>query len=117
MSDIAILPPAFMWFIFFGLTTCLIAPILLALTLYGLARRSSERRRAVTVTTPWLPRTWWVGFVLLLANLMLTLLSATANDSSQSTALPDAAALAWIPLNGAIWIFCYLRSRRSPTRW
>lgn len=117
MSDIAILPAAFIWFVFFGLATCLIASVLLVLALFGLVRRSSERSRAVTVTTPWLPRTWRVGFVLLLANMMLTLLSATANDSSQSTALPGSAAFAWIPLNAAVWTFCYLRSRRSPTRW
>lgn len=117
MSDIAILPGAFIWFIVFGLATCLIASILLILALYGLARRSSERRRAVAITAPWLPRTWWVGFVLFLANAMLTLLSATGNGGSQNNGLPDTAALVWIPLNAAVWIFCLMRSRRNPTRW
>ncbi|NYH23035.1 hypothetical protein [Paraburkholderia bryophila] len=114
MSDIAILPRVFTWFIFFGLATCLILPILLILALYGLARRSSERRRVVAVNTHWLPRTWWVGFVLLLANAMLALLSTTGSAGSQSNALPGAIALAWIPLNATVWIFCLVRSRRNP---
>ena len=110
MSDITILPVNFVWFIIFGLATCLIASVLVVLTLYGLARRASERRRAVAITTPWLPRSWWVGFTLFLANVMLTLLSATGTGGP---GLPDAAALAWIPLNAVIWLFYWLRSRHS----